>query len=337
MALNEFARIAKYLRPLATDPAALELRDDAAVLTSPGPDRSIVITNDMLVSGVHYLPEDPPDLVARKALRTNLSDLAAMGARPIGYTLALALPRDWTPEACEQRLNGLTSGLAVDQETFDISLLGGDSVATPDVESLSITAFGSVEVGKALRRSTGKLGHSVFVSGTIGDAGLGLKLLRLGREGDADWADYLIDRYRLPAPRLTLGQALAGLASSAMDISDGLLQDAGHIARESELGIEIELSEVPISQAGEKALSKGVLDKLDLLACGDDYELLFSIPAELEPKLIEKSRILDVPVKRIGKMAKEPGVRVHDRDGNIVKIEKRGYTHFSDTAQQAGR
>ncbi|MDF2781719.1 MAG: thiL, partial [Geminicoccaceae bacterium] len=268
MALGEFAFIAERLRPLAAgSPGALDLADDAALLDPPA-GSELVLTKDAMVAGVHFLPDDPPGDIARKLLRVNLSDLAAMGAAPLGYLLALIRPKataeDWLAEFCR--------GLAEDQATFGIGLLGGDTVSTPGPLALSLTALGHVPRGAALRRGGAKPGDDIWASGTLGDAALGLKVLQGELEAAPAVGAQLVERYRLPQPRLALGQTLRGLASAALDVSDGLLADLGHILETSAVGAEIHAAALPLSPAA-RALP-GVREAA--LAGGDDYELLFT-------------------------------------------------------------
>src|SRR2546423_8121982 len=226
---GEFALIAELFAPLATAPGAFSLTDDAAIATPP-PGHDLVITTDALVEGVHFFSSDPPELVGQKALRVNLSDLAAKGCVPAGYLLALCLPgkigMSW--------LRAFAGGLAKDQQEFGISLYGGDTTATPGPLTIAITAFGHIPAGTMLRRAGARPGDLVFVSGTIGGAGGGLACLK--GEGEClatgQWNE-LIQRFRVPHPRVTLAQALLGLASASLDVSDGLLADLGHIAETS--------------------------------------------------------------------------------------------------------
>ena len=218
----EFSLIARHFRPLA-GPGAMDLTDDAAVLTPP-PGRQLVLTADAMVAGVHFLPDDPPDLVGRKLLRVNLSDLAAKGAVPLGYLMTVSTPRD-TPEAW---FAGFAAGLAQDQATYRVTLLGGDTTSTPGPISLSLTILGHVAPDTAVHRFGAQDGDEIWVTGTIGDGALGLAVAR-GRLIDP--TGFLLSRYRLPQPRV--GIALAGIASAGMDVSDGLVQDLGHICRAS--------------------------------------------------------------------------------------------------------
>ncbi|MDF1790647.1 MAG: thiamine-phosphate kinase [Thalassobaculaceae bacterium] len=323
--LGEFDRIARFFAPLAAGaPGAFGLTDDAAVLPATAPDQEWVVTVDALVSGVHFLPDDPPELVARKALRVNLSDLAAMGASPSGYTLALALPKDLT--APEVWLEAFSRGLAGDQAEFGVHLLGGDSVSTPGPITISITAFGLVDRGRILRRSTAAPGQDLWVSGTIGDSALGLYAAQ-GRLS-SDFGD-LADRYRLPIPRVALGPRLVGVASAAMDVSDGLLQDAGHLAARSGCRISIDAPAVPLSESVAKLVSDDPNLFAQVLQGGDDYELLFTAPAEARDALLAAGRDAGVSVTRIGRVESGTGVEVLDRNGTPLDgLAARGWRHF---------
>ncbi|MCR9073042.1 MAG: thiamine-phosphate kinase [Alphaproteobacteria bacterium] len=323
--IGEFDRIARFFAPLAEGaPGAFGLTDDAAVLPPASDGLEWVVTVDALVAGVHFLPDDPADLVARKALRVNLSDLAAMGASPRGYTLALALPK--TLPATADWLEAFSRGLGEDQAEFGVHLLGGDSVSTPGPVTLSITAFGLVEREKLLRRSGASVGDDLWVSGTIGDGALGLEVAR-GRLFGA-YSD-LADRYRLPRPRTTLGPRLAGLASAALDVSDGLLQDAGHIAARSGCRLVIEAPAVPLSESAAAAIS----DDPDLFARalqgGDDYELLFTAPVECRSAIDASGRDVGVSVTRIGRVESGTGIELLDRNGVPLEgLSEQGWRHF---------
>ena len=268
---GEFEFIARRLRPLATTPGALALTDDAALL-DPAAGRQLVLTKDAMVAGVHFLPDDPPGQIAQKLLRVNLSDLAAMGAAPLGYLLALARPKEisdaWLDEFC--------AGLAADNAAFGIALLGGDTVSTPGPLTLSLTAIGEVPTGSALLRSGAGPGDDVWVSGTLGDAALGLKVLQGALDVTEPARTFLIERYRLPQPRLALGQALRGIASAAIDVSDGLVADLGHILETSGVGAALHADALPLSEAARDL--PGARDAA--LAGGDDYELLFTAPSK---------------------------------------------------------
>ncbi|GAB5471853.1 MAG: thiamine-phosphate kinase [Rhodospirillales bacterium] len=323
---GEFETIARYFAPLADSPAALGLGNDAAVLAPPA-GRDLVLTADAMIAGVHFLPDDPPETVGRKLLRVNLSDLAAMGAAPLGYLLTCAWPRDVE----EAWIAAFAAGLAEDQARFAIQLLGGDTTSGPGPLSLSLTALGSVAPGRALPRSGAKAGDEVLVSGTIGDGALGL-LARQGRLSGLSPENerYLTARYRLPEPRLALGRALAeaGLATACLDVSDGLVADLGHIAETSGLGAEIEAAAVPLSAAAQEVVADDLARFPLLLSGGDDYELCFTVaPGSLEAVLAAAERA-EMAVSRIGRMVPGEGVRVLDRDRQPLTLDRGGWQHF---------
>jgi thiamine-monophosphate kinase len=321
--LGEFARIARYFAPLA-GPGALGLLDDAAVIDPP-PGRQLVLTTDALVAGVHFLPGDSADLVARKLLRVNLSDLAAMGATPLGYLMTTALP----PECGEAWLAGFAAGLAADQSEFAIGLLGGDSVATPGPATLSLTAIGSIASGQAIRRGGARPGDGIYVSGTIGDAALGLRVLRgdLAGLGVAE-RSFLAERYHLPRPRLALGARLAGIAHAMLDISDGLAGDIGHLCEVSGVAAVIDADRVPLSAASRQALDGDKALLTLVLAGGDDYELAFAAPPERDAEIAVLARTLALPITRIGRFERGEGLRVLDGAGKDIELASRGYRHF---------
>ena len=308
----EFALIAAF-RPLAA-PAGLALRDDAAVFTPPA-GRDLVVSADAIVAGVHFLPDDPPDLVARKLLRVNLSDLAAMGAVPLHYLLTVSVPAG-TDAAWFAAFAG---GLAQDQAAFGVTLLGGDTTHTPGPVSLSATVIGHVAPGHALLRSGARAGDGVWVTGSIGDAALGLLALR-GALADPDGT--LADRYRLPRPRL--GLALAGLVHAAMDVSDGLVQDCGHLARAAGLGVVVQAADVPLSPAARAACRLEVC-----LTGGDDYELLLAVPPQAGAALQAECGRAGVAVTRIGCFVEGAAeVRVLDGSGAAMVFARGGFSHF---------
>lgn len=321
--VGEFGRIRRYFAPLAAEyPGALNLTDDAALIDLPAGER-LVVTTDAMIAGVHFIGDEPADSLGRKALRVNLSDLAAMGATPVAYSLALVLPRSVEDEW----VAGFAAGLAADQREFSIALSGGDSVATPGPITVSITAFG--RVGRDyLSRSGAQAGDNVYVSGTIGDAALGLDLLQ-GRLSlpDAEAAS-LIDRYRLPQPRLGLGRALVGVASGALDVSDGLLADLSHLAEESGLAARVEAAHVPLSAGGRAAMALNPAStRSRVLSGGDDYELLFTASPTNHYKVMEIASAQGVGVTLIGKMTEGRGVVALAEDGQDVTPGVLGYRH----------
>jgi len=321
--LDEFERIRRFFAPLAA-PGALGLRDDAALID--GPDgQHYVLTADAIVEGVHFLSDDPPAQVAQKLLRVNLSDLAAKGAVPVGYMLVTALPR----ARDEAWLAAFAAGLAADQVSFGIGLLGGDSTATDGPATLSVTALGRVPAGRAVLRSGAQSGDDVYVSGTLGDAALGLQALRGELAGVAAAArDFLAGRYRLPQPRLALGQRLVGIAHAMMDISDGLVADLGHIAEASSVGAVIEAALLPLSPAARAIIAADPLRLSAALSGGDDYELLFTAGTEADAALAALAGELALPLTRIGRIEAGRGVEVLDDRGEPLAVPVAGYRHF---------
>ncbi|ACI53260.1 thiamine-monophosphate kinase [Gluconacetobacter diazotrophicus PA1 5] len=311
----EFGFIRRHFLALAGE-GALGLTDDAALLRAPA-GRELVVAVDTMVEGVHFLPDDPADTVGRKLLRCNLSDLAAMDAMPLGYLLAVTTP----PARDEAWFAGFARGLADDQGRYGLSLLGGDTTSTPGPLVLSLTILGHGAPGRALRRNGARDGDGIWVTGTIGDGALGLRALR-GEVADPD--GFLAGRYRLPRPRLGLG--LGGIASAAMDVSDGLVQDLGHLARESGVGARIDAGRVPLSPAARQAGPRWLPT---CLTGGDDYELLLAVPPAHEGALREAARTHGVAVTRIGAFdATLSGVQVLDGVGGILALERTGWSHL---------
>lgn len=322
---GEFELIARYFAPLAKgEPGALGLGDDAAVL-GLAPGDNLVVTTDTLVAGVHFLDEDGPDAIARKLLRVNLSDLAAMGATPVAYTLNCALP-----EAIDDAwLETFAAGLGDDQRRFGLHLVGGDTVAIPGPLTLTVTAFGRVRKGSELRRSAAQAGDMVFVSGTIGDAALGLLALKNTLSDlRPEQRQALIGRYRLPEPRTALGPRLIGLAHAAIDVSDGLMADLGHICERSGLGATIDTGLVPLSEAAAAAVHSDPELLKTAITGGDDYELLFTAPAEAADALNRLGAEIGVPITAIGRIARGSGVKALGASGEEIRLRRPGYTHF---------
>ena len=317
---GEFAFIARHLRPLAADHSgALDLADDAALLESTA-GMQLVMAKDALVESVHFLPHDSAEHVAQKALRVNLSDMAAMGATPRGYLLALMRPKRLPPEW----LGRFSHGLAQDQATFGITLLGGDTVVTPGPLSLSVTMLGEVPRGQALRRTGARVGDDIYVSGTLGGAAFGLQLLQGRLSTSMSASDFLIRRYRLPEPRISLGEALRGVAHAAIDISDGLIADLGHVLQVSGKAAEIHTDRIPLSQA--VAPLRGALEAA--LTGGDDYELLFTAHPEQRPAIQAIGEQLSLSLTVIGRITEGEGLDILDAQGRPITIEGTGWQHF---------
>lgn len=316
--IGEFELIARHFAPLAKGFAgAGGLKSDNAILAGDAR-HDLVVKTDTIVSGVHFLADERPELVAARALRVCLSDLAAGGATPHAYQLALSLTRGWT----ERWVAGFARGLAADQRRFGIVLCGGDTTGTPGPTTISITAFGKVARGKGLGRDGARAGDELWASGTIGDAALGL----LAARGELTSA-FLEKRYRLPQPRATLGPRLVGIASAMADISDGLLADVGHIADASGLSARIERDRVPLSKAARGVLSAQPLLWSNVLGGGDDYELAIAVPARKRAALLAASRAAAVKVTQVGAFSKGRGV-VLTVSGQPRRIAQSGYAHF---------
>lgn len=315
--------IARYFRPLAAAPGALGLVDDAALLASSSDD--LVVTTDAIVEGVHFLPDDPPDAVARKALRVNLSDLAAKGATPAGFVLTLALR-----EARETWLAPFARALGEDAAAFGCPLLGGDTVSTPGPLMISVTAFGRVLPGRMVRRTGAKPGDRIAVTGTIGDAALGLLLLN-GQGGgfETSTRDFLIGRYRVPQPRNALATAIRDHASAAMDVSDGLAGDLTKLCAASGVSASIEVRAVPLSGAAMLLLDQYYGFEDDVLSGGDDYEILCTIPENQWDSFAAAADRAGVPVTAIGRVTAGGGApRFLDANGQAVALKRLSYSHF---------
>ncbi|MGH6842205.1 MAG: thiamine-phosphate kinase, partial [Methylocella sp.] len=303
---SEDELIATYFAPLAGQ-GAFGLRDDAALLAQK-PDHDIVATKDMSIAGVHFFADDPPGAVARKALRINLSDLAAKGAEPCGFLLGLALPEDWT----EHWLAGFAQGLGADAAAYKCPLLGGDTVKSPGPLVVSITAFGAVPARKMVLRAGVSAGDRLYATGTIGDAALGLKF-RLGAAEDLEWtasvsqaeAAYLAGRALLPEPRLALREALRAHAHAAIDISDGFAGDLAKMLGLTGVTAEVTIADVPLSDAARKILRDAPPLLETILTGGDDYEILCAVPPSRSAAFEAEAAAAGVLVRLIG--TAEPG------------------------------
>jgi len=326
MSSGEDDLIARYFRPIATAPGALGLIDDAATLSAGADD--IVVTTDAIVEGVHFLADDPPQTVACKALRVNLSDLAAKGATPAGFVLTLAL-RDVN----EVWLAPFAQALGEDAVLFGCPLLGGDTVSTPGPLMISITAFGRVPAQQMIRRSTARPGDRVVVTGTIGDAAMGLDLLKGGVVGaalvaDAAARDALVHRYRVPQPRVALARAVRDHASAAMDVSDGLMGDLAKLCAASAVSASIEAESVPLSAPVRWMLDQRRIGIEALVSGGDDYEILCTVPENRLESFQAAAASVDVPVTVIGAVVEgSTGARLFDGMREIA-LSRLSYSHF---------
>jgi thiamine-monophosphate kinase len=319
--------IARYFRPLAKHPGALGLSDDAAVLTPP-PGCELVLTTDGVIAGVHLFADDPPDTIGRKALRMNLSDLAGKGAKPLGFLLSAALPAGVE----EQWLADFAAGLGTDAERFECPLLGGDTDRTPGPLSVSIAAFGAVPQGKMVRRSTATPGDRIVVTGTIGDAALGVLLRRDAKLAERlhlapPLREHLRQRYLLPQPRNALADAVLAHASAAMDVSDGLAGDLAKLCRASGVAAEVDVSRVPHSEAARAAVAANARLLETALTGGDDYEILLTLPAERLASFRAAAERAGVAVSEIGRVVAGEGARFV-RDGETLAFARPSFSHF---------
>lgn len=326
---HEFELIKRFFAPLAKDPGSLGLTDDAAVLT-PRPGIDLVLTKDVLAADIHFFAGDAPEAIAAKALRVNISDLAAKGARPRGYLMGLALPSDWTAEWLER----FCAGLSADQNAYDIQLLGGDTIRSSNGLQVSITAIGEVPKGKAVRRSGAMPGDVLFVTGMIGDAAAGLQArldpafcrhhgLSSGQEA------HILDRYLLPRPRVKIAALLLDHASAAMDISDGLLADTGHLAKASSVDVTLELADIPLSPAMSQLKTAARDVFLTCLNGGDDYEVLASVPEDKADAFARAAARVDCPVTAIGSVRAGEGRVTVMENGAVVDLTASfGFRHF---------
>lgn len=326
--------IADYFRPLATHPGALGLADDAAAIAAP-PGCDLVLTADGVISGVHFFVDDPPDAVARKALRINLSDLAAKGAAPLGFLLSIALPADLAPGW----LADFAGGLGEDAERYGCPLLGGDTdkspvgFGSPGGVTVHITALGTVPHGTMVRRAGAVPHQHILVTGTIGDAALGL-ILRRDPQAAARWGldgamcEHLIGRYLLPQPRNAIADALRRHAAAAIDISDGLAGDLAKLCRVSGVAAEIAIEQVPLSAAARRVLAAEPALMETILSGGDDYEVVAAVDAGRVESLRAEARAAAVAVTEIGTIAAGLGARFVDAQGRELAFKRPSYSHF---------
>jgi thiamine-monophosphate kinase len=321
--------IARHFRPLATHPGALGLVDDAAVIAVPA-GHELVLKTDGVIAGVHFFPDDPPEAVARKALRINLSDLAGKGARPLGFLLSIAL----TSEVVDGWLKRFTRALGADAKKFGCPLLGGDTDRTPGRVTLTIAALGTVPRGTMVRRGGARAGDCVVVTGTIGDAALGV-MLRQDPAAAKRWGldrrmrEHLLGRYLVPEPRNALAEALRRRANGGMDISDGLAGDLAKMCRASRVDAAIDVARVPLSGAARAALAAEPALIETILTGGDDYEVLASVPARKLAALRKAARAARIAVTEIGRFTKGSGsAGFVDAQGRALKFTRPSYSHF---------
>ena len=325
---NEDRLIARYFKPIARHPAALRLNDDAAVMTPP-PRHDLVVTVDAIVSGVHFFHDDPPGSIARKALRVNLSDLAAKGAKPAGFLLTLSLPKG----IGDRWLEAFAKALGGDARAYGCPLLGGDTVYTPGPLSVSISAFGTVPTGKMVRRDGAAAGDCIVVTGTIGDAALGLQLRRRPALA-ARWRlnpamrRHLVERYLVPEPRNAVALAVRRYASAAMDVSDGLAGDLGKLCRASGVAAHVEVDRVPLSKAARAAISSRSKLLETALTGGDDYEIVATVPARKLRALRAAAKAAGVPLTQIGTVVAGRGAHFIDANSRELTFDRASVSHF---------
>ena len=321
--------IARYFAPLAKHPGALGLTDDAAAITPPA-GCDLVLKTDGIVGGVHFFPDDPPDMVAKKALRVNLSDLAAKGATPLGFLLTLALPE----EVGDAWLAPFARGLGADVQAFGCPLLGGDTDRTGGPITISIAVIGAVPQGRMVRRAGAQAGDRVVVTGTIGDAALGLRLRR-DTSAAQHWGltpeqrNHLEARYLVPEPRTAIAEILRAHASAAMDVSDGLAGDFGKLCRASTVAAEVAVARVPLSDGARAALAEEPALIETILTGGDDYEVVACVPAGKVETLRRQASAAGVAVTEIGAVTAGQGTaRFLDPDGQPLAFRQASFSHF---------
>ena len=324
MASGEDLLISRFFKPLATHPGALALSDDAAFIAPP-PGHDLVLKTDAIVGGVHFFPDDPPGQLGRKALRVNLSDIAAKGAKPLGYLLSFILPGD----VSESWLASFASGLQADAELYGCPLFGGDTDRTPGPLTISIAMFGVVPTGSMVRRSGARPGDRIMVTGTIGDAALGVQLRR-----GAAWKlplearEHLLARYLLPQPRNALAEILRVHASAAMDVSDGLAGDLTKLCAASGVAATMAVAKVPLSDAANAALSSEPALIESVLAGGDDYEILCTVAPEKVQSFVAAATKVNIPLTDIGAISEGEGVRFLDAENKPLALSRLSYSHF---------
>jgi len=315
---GEFDLIDRYFSPLA-GPEGLGLLDDAACFHPPK-GQDVIISKDVLVAGTHFFPNDDPHAIAQKALCVNLSDIAAKGAEPAFYFLGLALPSDIQ----ETWFKSFSKGLEETQKRHHLTLAGGDTTSTRGPSIVSVTLIGTVSAGKMIRRRGAQLGDDVYVTGTLGDAALGLRTITESHMG----YDFLKQRYYVPQPRLSVGIGLKNLATASADISDGLLADLGHICKASGVSAHVEQCLLPISEQAQQYLSIHPEISPDIWSGGDDYELVFTSPVKNQQKIKVLGDKCCVEITRIGSIKEGAGISLIDTSGKLVQARHRGYQHF---------
>ncbi len=320
--------IARFFAPIATHPGALELSDDAAFLTPP-PGHDTVLKTDAIIGGVHFFPDDPAEMVARKALRVNLSDLAAKGAQPVGFLVSLALPK----EIDAVWLKGFSRGLQKDAALFGCPLLGGDTDRTPGPITVAVFVVGTLPRGTMVKRAGARAGDVIFATGTIGDAALGLTLRRDAKAAKrwklpAKAEKHLRDRYLVPQPRNALAEALRAHASAAMDVSDGLAGDLAKLCRVSGVSATIDVEQVPLSAGARAAVAAERTALETILSGGDDYEIVCTVPPDRVDSFRQAAISAGVAVAPVGTIVAGKGGPVFHARGRKLAFKKPAFSHF---------
>ncbi|MGZ5922428.1 MAG: thiamine-phosphate kinase [Rhizomicrobium sp.] len=322
--MNEFDLIARYFAPLATAPGAFGLKDDAAAIPSrPGFD--LIVTTDQIAEGTDFFKHDPPDTIAKRALRVNLSDLAAKSAAPDCYLLNLALPHGVT----EEWLAGFAAGLRQDQAHYGFSLLGGDTSATEGPLAIAVTAFGFVPQGGMVKRGGARPDNALYVTGFIGDSAGGLALFKREKHALTEaQRDYLVARYRVPEPPVDFGvRFLRDFATASIDISDGLMADVGHVSAASHVKIEIEAKAIPRSDALRAFWGDAPEAIVRAATAGDDYQIAFTADPAREAEIHAAAAKSHISVTRIGRVLAGAGTGLL-HDGRALSVPQSGYRHF---------
>jgi thiamine-monophosphate kinase len=320
---DEFSLIERLFDPLA-GPEGLGLKDDAAVFT-PRAGYDLVLTKDAIAEGRHYLSSDPPATIARKLLRVNLSDLAAKGATPRGYLLSCA----WSVETPLDWMQAFADGLKDDQSEFGLALWGGDTIRVVGPSVFSLTAIGEVPSGKAVTRSGAAPGDDLWVTGTIGDAALGLLVAQDEyAAAEPEDRDYLISRYQVPQPPVAFGKQLSGFATAALDVSDGLLGDLEHLCAASQVGARVDQSAIPLSREFSKCLASDKNNWGFVYGGGDDYQILFAAPREQQERIVDLASAANVEVSCIGDLTEARDVVVLDEAEQPIEVAPAGFSHF---------
>ncbi|CEI85363.1 thiamine-phosphate kinase [Ehrlichia minasensis] len=314
--MKEFEYIKNYIYKLDNDSL---IGDDAAIIDHTN---KLLVTKDILIEGIHFFKNCNPTILAKKAIRSNLSDIAAMGSIPYGYCLGLVLPYNITKDWWQN----FTNSLKEEHEEFNIKLLGGDTTShKEDKIIISITAFGTSN-GNILKRSEAKIGDFIYVSGNIGDAALGLLIYRKIIKKNYN---NLTNKYDIPQPRISLGISINNIASSCIDISDGLIQDLEHICHSSQVGAEIYLDKIPLSNEAQEIINNSPKYIDNILSGGDDYELIFTTSPYFSHIIKEISYKNKIKISKIGEITPGNSVILYDKNRNIITLNNKGFNHFA--------